>query len=1009
MKEINLSAQLKINIKDNGVVWFLGHELSVLAGLPSWEDLAKDLASKCEISESQDPYEIMEYYETILDRPTLYEFIARNFSTKNITPTKLHIALAHLPVNIIFTTAIDDLLEKAFEESGKDLKIINSRTDLPFWNKESSTVLIKLFGDINRPNTLTLTRKDLNIYFHKNKQLSDQLRMLFMRKTFLFMGYDLQTREFRSLFDCLSYDMQDLKRKSFILTFAASEVQKTNLTNFNAEVITLPGESREDKVNTLTNFLKRLPLDKEEKVIKSNPTPLLPKQRISDEVRGLLKTMGHMFEEIGAEEEFCFIARRKTNGTILSRLYKCFDGVIGIVQVEEIQRILDNNKDVGTAWLITYSDGLIPPTVRRILKSIPRIKAFSLARFYHNMIDFTEYLNMLIEDYNKSHISDYYVSLSCSVPQYDRHNRIIIERDEYDNIDTYINAWFDLPTQNHISILGEFGSGKTWYCKYLAATLAKRYLDQPNFNRIPILVPLGKFKTISNIEDLITTVLINEYGLDLPGGFGTFQHLNHFDHLLLIFDGLDEMSSLIDYSVVVSNFEEISKVIEKGTKSKAILTCRTSYFRSNLEERSLLVGDGDDLIDLKNRPNFDIVHIRGLSQVKIKDAIKKRKPDYWEDTYKTIDDIYDLSNLASRPVFLKMILASIDELKNLKSVKVIDIYDSYVKSWMKQQEEQKRSLIPRDKKLCILEDLAWDLYTRGGAAIPYSELSESIERILNLNEESSGYYAYDIQAQSLLNRDGIGNYTFSHQSFIDYFVASKLSKDIVLGNYELFGKEYISDEVFYFMNEMMENNENKAKLLIWISDNSAPITVRRNCMMFLSNQMEDKCVRSRLREVFKDENELSIAIRIAVAFHKAGEDALIMHVCEKILTYDTTSKIKKSKALTHSLSLQRGQDLSIKNQDVLSKLSQSLFEMKNEHIKRTIILVLGRSNYKDAKESLFFILNSTKDLRTLRYALTALTTIGDKDAIEKIIPFTKNDNPIIRNDAERIINLLKNL
>ena len=44
-------------------------------------------------------------------------------------------------------------------------------------------------------------------------------------------------------------------------------------------------------------------------------------------------------------------------------------------------------------------------------------------------------------------------------------------------IDGYIDLWVDDPAKEHISILGEFGTGKTWFVFHYAWTALQRYRD----------------------------------------------------------------------------------------------------------------------------------------------------------------------------------------------------------------------------------------------------------------------------------------------------------------------------------------------------------------------------------------------------------------------------------------------------------------------------------------------------------------------------------------------------
>ncbi len=53
--------------------------------------------------------------------------------------------------------------------------------------------------------------------------------------------------------------------------------------------------------------------------------------------------------------------------------------------------------------------------------------------------------------------------LACNVPELDKGGKKIGES-LWNKIDKYINIWLDDPNKEYISLLGEFGAGKTWFC-----------------------------------------------------------------------------------------------------------------------------------------------------------------------------------------------------------------------------------------------------------------------------------------------------------------------------------------------------------------------------------------------------------------------------------------------------------------------------------------------------------------------------------------------------------------
>ena len=142
----------------------------------------------------------------------------------------------------------------------------------------------------------------------------------------------------------------------------------------------------------------------------------------------------------------------------------------------------------------------------------------------------------------------------------------------FDLVD-YVDRWLEeRRARTHLALLGEFGTGKTWFCKYYAASLAKRCIKDPEHYRIPILIPLQGYTRSIKIEQVITDTLINTYHIDLPGGIETFMHLNCTGHLLLIFDGFDEMERRATLDIAVSNLANILRIV--ADNSKVLLTSR---------------------------------------------------------------------------------------------------------------------------------------------------------------------------------------------------------------------------------------------------------------------------------------------------------------------------------------------------------------------------------------------------------------------------------------------------
>jgi formylglycine-generating enzyme required for sulfatase activity len=391
----------------------------------------------------------------------------------------------------------------------------------------------------------------------------------------------------------------------------------------------------------------------------------------------------------------------------------------------------------------------------------------------------------LVADYKDDELSTYYVDLGC-------------ESDDgsvYKPMDEYVDAWLSDPARNHISILGDYGTGKTSFCRQYAAKLGRRWLADPDRNRIPILISLRDYAKAMNLEQLVTDFLVNRY--DIQAKYKAFRRFNGDGKLVLLFDGFDEMAQKVDYQTTVDNFEELARAVEEG--SKVILTCRTPYFRTSQEAEELLSYRGLEmlevqeargvperaLIDLSNRPNFEIVYLLPFDREDIQAILRARFPtgDEWKRHWQQIESTYNLEELAQRPVLLDMITGSLPELRPGQAINAARLYEVYTDMWLVRDEEKGRTLITRDDKRLFMQELALEMLRREELSVHYSRLPERVRAHFRLEKaDEIDYFAHDIRTCSFLNRDGEGNYGFLHKSFQEFFVSQWLAPKLLDGS-----------------------------------------------------------------------------------------------------------------------------------------------------------------------------------------------------------------------------------
>jgi formylglycine-generating enzyme required for sulfatase activity len=449
----------------------------------------------------------------------------------------------------------------------------------------------------------------------------------------------------------------------------------------------------------------------------------------------------------------------------------CKEGTVTRRDVEVLLDEVEVQKR-GGGVLVTHTR--VSPAARaRAAETEDLVRAFTLDGFYRELIDFEPYVRDLIADYEQDELSTYYVDLGSRTA----------DGSVYKPMDRYVDAWLNDPARNHISILGDYGTGKTSFCQQYAAKLGRRWLSDPDRNRIPILISLRDYGKAMSLQQLITDFLVNQYGIQAP--YDAFARFNADGKLVLLFDGFDEMAQKVDYQTTVDNFEELARAVLPG--SKVLLTCRTSYFRTQEEAEELLRGqapEGRELpdvsrrpaIDFTDRPNFEIVHLLPFDQADIQAILRKRFPKVWKPYWHQIEDTYNLPELAQRPVLLDMIARSLPQLEPGQAVNAAKLYEAYTDLWLTRDWEKGRHLITRQDKRLFMQELALEMLRRDELDIHYSKLPERVRAYFQLEKaDEIDYIDYDIRTCSFLNRDAGGNYRFVHKSFGEFFVAQWLA------------------------------------------------------------------------------------------------------------------------------------------------------------------------------------------------------------------------------------------
>lgn len=397
--------------------------------------------------------------------------------------------------------------------------------------------------------------------------------------------------------------------------------------------------------------------------------------------------------------------------------------------------------------------------------------------------DFSLYFTWLEAQVKNRAIDQMYVSLACTKEEIDprTHQRLGVSRyDERDGwIDSYADLWLADPVKEHLSVLGEFGTGKTWFVLHYAWTALQRYLEAKQRGterpRIPLVIPLRDYAKAVNVESLFSEFIFRKHEIPIPN-YSAFVQLNRMGKLLLIFDGFDEMAARIDKQLTINNFWELARAIVPG--AKAILTCRTEHFPEAKEGRRLLNAELQaSTSNLTGEPpQFEVLELEKFDDAQIRQVLSFRAQP---ETVERVMGNPQLLDLARRPVMVDLILEALPEIEAGKPVDISRIYLYAVRRKMERDIKSERTFTSMADKLYFLCELSWEMLSSDRMNLNYREFPEHLRRLFGLEEQKDlDHWQYDMMGQTMLIRNAEGDYTPAHRSLLEFFVAYKFAAEL---------------------------------------------------------------------------------------------------------------------------------------------------------------------------------------------------------------------------------------
>lgn len=324
-----------------------------------------------------------------------------------------------------------------------------------------------------------------------------------------------------------------------------------------------------------------------------------------------------------------------------------------------------------------------------------------------------------------------------------------------------ISAWLGGKRGNLLAMLGDLGTGKSTLASFLAYEMAQAYLADPLRHPAPVLVKLLNVRKEVSLESIIITHFsekLDKQEMD-DFSYSRFEYLVRRGRIVLLFDAFDEMAERVRPLVMRNNLKELIRLSEQG--GKVLLTCRTHYFR-NREEQEKLFGTG-------------AVYLQEFSPEQVRSYLAKARPQTKDEDLRKIQEIYNLKDLARRPLLLDMIVKA---MPTVQSVNAAAMYAEYAKLWF-DREQDKGRLLDKQVKISLMRELAWQIWHEEKRAIYFQDLLRLVKELkgrkaLDFGDEAEDDIAEEMRTASFLKRDDDGNYSFADTSFEEYFLACKI-------------------------------------------------------------------------------------------------------------------------------------------------------------------------------------------------------------------------------------------
>lgn len=224
---------------------------------PAWPGLAEQFGEELEV-DATNPIDALSAFQSTYDRPYLVNRLSDLLLVDEVELGPVHQSLAQLPFDMVVTTNVDFLLERAYQEQRRPCIPLIGASQLTINRRPEATYLLKFHGDLNHPDNLVVTEDDYDGYLQRQPVLTTFMSSLFLNREPVLLGYSLDDPDMREILTLLRERLGRMTRAVWAILPTDPHKEEPKFVRRGLKPIVLNPDTTADRSEVLHQFFKGL-------------------------------------------------------------------------------------------------------------------------------------------------------------------------------------------------------------------------------------------------------------------------------------------------------------------------------------------------------------------------------------------------------------------------------------------------------------------------------------------------------------------------------------------------------------------------------------------------------------------------------------------------------------------------------------------------------------------------------------------------------------------------------